>query len=91
MLLEFSDLYIPPCVGKFFEFMIFTFLENALNLCSFTHASVLLSKLQVEFFENLFSSTKTKGVEETMFLYQNLIRKCEDDLEHYFIYILYDL
>ena len=31
MLVEFSDLYIPPCVGKIFQFMKFT-LENALNL-----------------------------------------------------------
>ena len=34
------------------------------------------------FFENLFPSPKTKGMEETMLLYQNSIRKCEDDLEH---------
>ena len=31
MLVEFSDLYISPCVGKIFQFMKFT-LENALNL-----------------------------------------------------------
>ena len=30
----------------------------------------------------LFPSPKTKGVEETMLLYQNSIRKCEDDLEN---------
>ena len=51
----FFDLYIPPCVGKLFQFMVFTFLENALNLCIFTHAPVLHSKPQVEFFENLFN------------------------------------
>ena len=34
--------------------MVFTFPENALNLCIFTHAPVPHSKLQVEFFENLF-------------------------------------
>ena len=34
--------------------MMFAFLENALNLCIFTHAPVPHSKLQVEFFENLF-------------------------------------
>ena len=79
MLVEFSYLYIPSCVGKFFQFMILTFLKNALNLCSFTHVS---GRLQVEFFENLFPSPKTKGVVETMLLYQNSIRKREDDLEH---------
>ena len=28
---------IPPCVGKTFKFLAFTFLENALNLGIFTH------------------------------------------------------
>ena len=38
-----------------------------LNLCIFTHAPVLHSKLQVQFFENLFPPrAKNKGVEETM-------------------------
>ena len=47
--------------------MVFTFLENALNLSIFTHAPVPYSKLQVEFFEFFESvSPKTKGVEETM-------------------------
>ena len=27
-----SNLYIPPCVGNIFKFIVFTFLENALNL-----------------------------------------------------------
>ena len=57
-------LYIQPCVRKFFQFIVFTFLENALNLCIFTHALVPRSKLQVEFFENLFPPRR-KGVEET--------------------------
>ena len=46
--------YVPPCVGKIFQFIVFTFLENALNLLIFFHAPVPQSKLQVEFFENLF-------------------------------------
>ena len=50
----FSNLYILPCVGKIFQFMAFTFLENTLNLCIFTHVPVPHSKLQAEFFENLF-------------------------------------
>ena len=61
-----SDLYIPPCVGKKFQFMLFT-LENELNLCIFTHAPAPHSKLQVQFFENLFPPrSNNKGVEETM-------------------------
>ena len=41
MLVEFSLqlVYIPPCVEKFFKFMMFTVLENALNLGIFTHIS----------------------------------------------------
>ena len=45
---------VSPCVGKKFQFMAFTFLENAMILCIFTYAPVPHSKLQVEFFENLF-------------------------------------
>ena len=33
---------------KFFNFMVFTFLENALNLSIFNHAPVAQSKLQEE-------------------------------------------
>ena len=33
-----SNLYIPPCVRKIFKFMVFAFLENALNLSIFTYA-----------------------------------------------------
>ena len=66
MLVQFSDLNIPPCVGKKFQFMVST-LENELNLCIFTHAPVPHSKLQVQFFENLFlPRAKDKEVEETM-------------------------
>ena len=45
--------------------MVLTFLENALNLCIFTHAPVPHSKLQVELFKNLFFH-RTEGVEEAM-------------------------
>ena len=62
----FSDLYIPSRMRKLFQFMVFT-LENALNLCIFTQAPVPHSRLQVKFFEILFSlGTKNEGVEETM-------------------------
>ena len=65
MLVEFYNVCIPPCMRKIFQFMVFTFLENALNICIFTHAPVPHSKLQAGFFENLFYP-KTKGVEKTM-------------------------
>ena len=53
MLLEFYLTCIFQYVGENFS-MMFSFLENALNLCIFTHAPVPHSKLQLEFFENLF-------------------------------------
>ena len=65
-----------------FKFMVFTFLENALNLGIFTHAPVRHSKLQAEFFENLFPPTAERGGENYDLFYQNSIRKYEDDLEH---------
>ena len=37
-----------------FKFMVFTFLENALNLGIFTHTTVPHYKLQPECFENMF-------------------------------------
>ena len=71
--------------------MVFTLLENALNLGIFTHAPVPHSQLQTEFFENLFLPTAERGGENYDLLYKNSIIKCEDDLEHYFIYIVYNL
>ena len=65
-LLNFLWLVYFIMFGKFFQFMIFTFLENELGLCIFTHASVLHSKLQEEFFENLFSS-RQKGWKKLWF------------------------
>ena len=55
--------------------------ENCLNLwCS--HYGVLDSKLQAEFFENLFPPTVESGGGNYDLLYQNSIRKYEDPLEH---------
>ena len=54
-------MYIPTCVGKMFQFIVFTFLENALNLCIYSHAPLSKSKLQVE-----SASPKTEGIEEAV-------------------------
>ena len=70
-------------------FMVFIFLENALNIGIFTHAPVPHSKLAGEFFENLFPPTAETDRENSDLLYPNSIRKCKDDLEQV-IYILYD-
>ena len=61
--------------------MLVTFLENALNLCIFNHALVPHSKLQVEFYENLFPQNEMGGGNYDL-LYYDSIRKYEDDLEH---------
>ena len=66
-------------MGKSFQFMVFTFLENALNIRIFTHASVPHSKLQVEFLKICFCQDG-KGGGSYDFLYQNPIKKYEDDL-----------
>ena len=69
--------------GKMFQFMVFTFLENSLNLCIFTHATVPHSKLQEEYFENLYVSFQNgMGGGNFDFLYQNSRRKFVDELEH---------
>ena len=62
--------------------MVFTFLENALNLGVFTHAPIPYLRLQAESFENLFPLTAETSRENQDFLYQNSIRKYKDDLEH---------
>ena len=73
-------------MGKSFKFMLFTFLENALNLGIFTHAPVLHSKFPAECFENLFSPTSERGGENYDLLYQNSVIKYEDDLERGYLY-----
>ena len=45
--------------------MVFTILENALNIDISTHAPIPHSKLQAEYFENLFPSQQ-KRVDKTM-------------------------
>ena len=47
-----------------------------------THAPVPHSKHQAELQENLFPPTGERVAEYYDWLYQNSIRKCEDDLEH---------
>ena len=42
-------------------------------------------------FENLFHPTAEKGGGKYDFLYQNSVRKYEDDLKHYVFHIFYDL
>ena len=43
--------------------MVFTFLENLLNLGIFPHFPIPRSKLPAEFFENLFPPTAEMGEE----------------------------
>ena len=66
---------------KFFNLVVFTFLENALNLWFIAHAPVPKSKFQVEFFENLFLPRR-KEWRKLWFALLNSARKYQDDLEH---------
>ena len=61
--------------------MVFKYLENALNLCIFTHAPVLHSKLQARKLKICFPQEK-RGGENYDLLYQISIRKHEDKLEN---------
>ena len=76
MLVEVSLTCIFHHVCEKNKFLAFTFLENALNLCIFTYGPVHHLNFQAEFFENLLPPSKND------LLYQNSIRKYEDDLEH---------
>ena len=69
--------------GKNFKFMVFRFLENALDICIFTHASSSL-KLQAGFLENLFHQDERS--ENHDLLYENLIKKYEDDFIFCMVY-----
>ena len=42
-------------------------------------------------FENLFPPTTERSGRNSDLLYQNLVRKYEDDLEHWVFYVLCDL
>ena len=56
--------------------MVSTFPENTWNLCIFTHAPFPHSKFEVE------ETQDERGGGNYNLLYQNSIRKYEDDLEH---------
>ena len=72
--------------------MMFTFLENALNLGVFTHVPLLPTQNSPQreiahfprqlFFEKQFSPTAEKCGANYDLIYQNSIRKYEDDLKH---------
>ena len=62
--------------------MVLTLLENALNLGIFTHAPIPCLKLQPELFEDLLPPTAQRVGEKYDLLYQNSIRKYEDDFEY---------
>ena len=62
--------------------MVFTLLENALNIGILTHALVPHSELQTQFFENLFPPAAERGGQNYDLLYQNSIIKYKDDLEY---------
>ena len=66
--------------------MVSTFLENTSNLGIFTYQQPDRGKLFIPlgsvFLENLLPPTAERGGKNYDLLYQNSIRKYEDDLEH---------
>ena len=81
MLVEFSLTF----VGKILQFMALTFLENALNLCM-PQSPTQNSRYN---FLKVCSPQDEKGGENYYLLYQNLIRKYKDFLEHYLYFTLF--
>ena len=77
MLVEFS----LTCVGKMFQFMVFTFVEKAFNVFIFTHAPSLPRKTPGRIFWKSVPQDK-KGGGNYDLLHQTSFRKYEDDLEH---------
>ena len=76
-------------MGKLFQLMMFTLVENVLNRFLLM-PPVPHSNLQAGFLKICFPQDERGGKNNDL-LYQNSIRKYEDDLEYRVIYILYDL
>ena len=57
-----SDLYIPTCVGKIFQFMVFTFLEN-----HWIYAFLLMPQSPTQnSLQNFLFPPRQKGLEEAL-------------------------
>ena len=92
-LLNFHWLVYSTMCGKNFQFVVFTFLENVLNLCIFTHVPVPQLKTPGRIFWKFISCfhQDKRGGENYDLLYQNSSRKCEYDLENYFVWLVFFL
>ena len=66
--------------GKSFQFLVFTLLENALNICIFMPLFPTQNSTQ-DLLKICFPQDE-KGRENYDLLYQNSIRKYEEKLEH---------
>ena len=90
MLVEFSLTCIFHHVWEiFFQFMVFTLLENSLN--RFLLMPQFFTQNSWQDFVKVFFPQDEIGGENYDLLYQNSIRKHGDDFEHKVIYIFYDL
>ena len=67
----FSDLYIPQCVGKFFQFMVFTLVFKCIESIHFYSYPSPPLKTPGRIFRKSVSP-KTKGVRETMIYFINI-------------------
>ena len=69
------ELVYSIMLEKKIKFMVFTFLENALNLGVFILAHVPYSKLQTSVFENLFPQQQKEVGENYDFLFKHSVGK----------------
>ena len=102
-----SNFYIPSCVEKHSDLWSWNSLKKhwfkALLLMSLStqnssqcpcHYALGRRKLLISAGRTLLiicSPNSEKGGKKLWLFYQNSVRKCEDNLEHYIFYILFDL
>ena len=79
-----SNMYIPPCVGKSSKFMVFIFLENALNLGIFTHPPLPIQNSPLSYYQNTLGRRKLLIPSGSIF-FENLFPQQQQGVESAFI------
>ena len=87
-LLNFLQLVYSTMYGKNFKFMVFTFLENALNLGILLTPSFPTQNSRQNFLKTCFPQQQNYFPQNYDLLYQNSFRKNEDGLEHGYLYFV---
>ena len=78
-----SNFYIPQCIDLRYFYSCPSPLKTCPQVLVITpYAEENYSTHRQRSFKNLFSLTAGRGIGNYDLLYQNSVRKCEDDLEH---------